>query len=181
MAASVQVRGIAELRAALAELGDGIERRVLSRASKKAAAQCLAVAKWLAPRGGGGKENSAGSKIGHMADSLKVVETKTKAGEIKQEIGSYTHSGLLHLVEFGTAPHDIQIPVGRGGRGFGNSGRLVQAYRTVKHPGSPAKPFLRPAIDNGGESAVAVFADEIEKGLKREATKASRAAAKARR
>jgi len=154
---TVRVEGLADLSRALREVSDAAERRVLVKSVRAASAYVLDLAKKKAPRGTGAKRNRAGKSIGHMADSLIVVSKKTRAGQIKDVIGSATHGPLLHLVEFGTAPH---------------------AQKRGQHPGPRAQPFLRPAIDEGGEKAMDAFAAEMDAGLKREVARAGRAAAR---
>lgn len=149
------VRGLAELGQALEQMGAAIEKRVLGRAVKAAAVHVLELAKQKAPRGTGARTNSRGQSIGHMADSLIAVQKKTKLGEVKDTVGSATHGPLLHLLEFGTAPH-----------------RQPRSRR--QHPGASAKPFLRPAIDEGGGKAIEIFAEKVEAGVRIETARAAR-------
>lgn len=62
---------------------------------------------------------------------------------------------LAHLVEFGTAPHDIPMPTRWGGK------------RIMKHPGSKAYPFLRPAVDLGSGAAIAAARKAAARGVRK--------------
>lgn len=144
MQTSVKVRGLAELADSLSEFGEAIAKKHLLKATFEASATVLDLARQKAPRGSGRKRNSAGSKIGHLADDLQKVKAKSRTGEVRYVIGSYNHGPILHLVEFGTQPH----AQGKG-----------------QHPGSRPQPFLRPAIDEGGNQAIDAFARKLLEGV----------------
>lgn len=148
---TMNVRGLSQLADELASFGEAVAKKHMLKATMEASASVLEYARKKAPRGKGNKRNSAGSKIGHLADDLQKVKAKARNGsEVRYVIGSYFHSGLLHLVEFGTQPH-------RQGQG--------------DHPGSRPQPFLRPAIDEGGGEAIDVFAKRIMEGVYQEGAK----------
>jgi len=72
-----------------------------------------------------------------------------------------------HLVEFGTAPH--LIPAGEGLK----IGPAV-VRGTVEHPGAPAKPFLRPALDESKQKVLAAYRKKVLQGIERETAKLSK-------
>jgi hypothetical protein len=93
------------------------------------------------------------------------------------------HSRKGHLTEFGTAPHTIRArATNKGGKMvFYVDGRIV-ASPIVHHPGTPPRPFVRPAWDEEAPGLpMSVGADlfaEIEKATARQARKQARAGGK---
>ena len=66
-----------------------------------------------------------------------------------------------HLVEFGTAPHTIRSVVIDG-----------KFFPVVKHPGSPAKPFMRQAWQSQNRPALTKFGEKAWTEISNEAKKA---------
>ncbi|MDR7331762.1 HK97-gp10 family putative phage morphogenesis protein [Roseateles asaccharophilus] len=126
-----KVKGLAELKAALAQLPEKIERNIM-RGAIRAGLKPL-------------KEQAAAnirSVSGQLADSVRVG-TKTKKGAV---IGTVT-AGVskknkrpyyAHMVEFGTKRHIIKARRGK---------LLAIGVAKVDHPGARPKPFMRPALD----------------------------------
>lgn len=152
---TMQVRGLAELVESLGEFGEAIAKKHLLRATFSSSSKVLELARQKAPRGTGTRKDSRGAGIGHLADDLWQNKAKSKNGEVRYVIGSDEHGPLLHLVEFGTRPH-------------------WQPRSRRQHPGAVAKPFLRPAIDEGGGDAIAEFAKVILEGVYAEGAKAAK-------
>ena len=70
----------------------------------------------------------------------KVTVSKTRAwGRVGIDYKKVRHG---HLVEFGTEPHR-------------------QKKLGIQHPGARKRPFMRPAVDNKGEEAANVMANEL--------------------
>ncbi|OYR66239.1 hypothetical protein DJ71_22120 [Halorubrum sp. E3] len=65
-------------------------------------------------------------------------------------------------VEFGTAPHVIEADQADALAFMGQDGELVFRQR-VEHPGTPAQPFLRPALAEHQSDLVENINDEIQK------------------
>lgn len=126
-----KVKGLAELKAALAQLPEKIERNVMRgaiRAGLKATAQRA--------------EQNIRSVSGELASSVRVG-TKVKNGQV---IGTVT-AGVskknkrpyyAHMVEFGTQAHIIKARRGK---------LLAIGVAKVEHPGAKPRPFMRPALD----------------------------------
>lgn len=147
----LHIEGLSDLDAALKDLGDGVERRVLAKAVAAGGEVLLEGAQRRAPRSRGTLPE--GHK--HMADTLVVQNHKTQAGEFRSVIGSVEKGSLLHLVEFGTAPH-------------------FQPKLHRQHPGTQAQPFLRPTIDEDGPRAVEACKEAMVDGVIEETLKAER-------
>lgn len=67
-----------------------------------------------------------------------------------------------HLAEFGTRPHVIKAPPGRGLNVNG------QPRKEVDHPGIVGKPFIRPALDMKFPEVVRVVAAKYRERLTKE-------------
>lgn len=66
----------------------------------------------------------------------------------------YAH---LRLLEYGAGPHDI---FGHPLLRFFSGGQFLEV-RAVRHPGFPAKPWLRPAVDAAGDDAIKAVGDAL--------------------
>jgi HK97 gp10 family phage protein len=72
----------------------------------------------------------------------------------------------VHLVEFGSAPHTIKS---KNKRVLSNGTEVFG--KVVKHPGTAAKPFMRPALDENADAIIKHFSKNIGRGVEREAKK----------
>lgn len=174
------LRGDKALIRALNALEDKVERRVLTSAVGKAARPILQSAKSKVPQKTRLLRNSLGIKryrsklfpmaiavIGPRQRHVKNRKGETVAGfKVTKSVAARGVSDkadpakYAHLVEFGTTPHVIP------GAFVGGKGPL-----TVSHPGTPARPFLRPAFDQNVGRAQTVMAAEIWNGIRKEAAK----------
>lgn len=153
------IPNMAQARAALKELGDKTERRIVRTAIRKAgnlvAADARKRVKASARRG---------SRIG-KAISVHVSVTNTRESAkvgIKQRAGA-RHA---HLLERGTAPHDIR-PRARGGKQvMAWKGRAIYGKK-VRHPGARARPFLRPALEQNHAAIADIFAAELARQVEK--------------
>lgn len=109
-------------------------------------------------------------ETGDLKRSIKVITAKA-AGRDKRNVrvGVFGKEvPLAHLVEFGSAAHKIATKVKRvlfdagAGKFFG---------REVSHPGTPARPFIRPAADAQAGRAVETIGKVLAEGIEREALK----------
>lgn len=97
-------------------------------------------------RAAGWAKQMAPVKFGRLRQSITVT-TKDLTGEVAVNV---EYAGA---VEFGSKPHIIRprrkkalaFKPGAGFRFWDEGGRVVVKY--VKHPGTKAQPFLRPAMD----------------------------------
>lgn len=108
-------------------------------------------------------------KTGNLGRTIRVGTVTKTTGSIKA--GGVRNVGYAHSVEFGTRPHVIR-PRSKKVLAWGGprtlSGRLraggkpTHFARSVRHPGSKAKPYLVPglrkaALERGIESIVALW------------------------
>lgn len=166
-----EITGLEDL---VKQLRDELPRRMQSKILKKAIGDgskvILKAARQKVPKGETGLlKKSLGRRIKVYRLSGKVIAMvgprtgfkKTKAGRVRTKLGEEFSSAQVdpskyaHLVEKGTKPHAIKITNGpfKG--------------RTIQHPGSPAQPFLRPALDNNIARVREIFATVIKEGLEK--------------
>jgi HK97 gp10 family phage protein len=65
-----------------------------------------------------------------------------------------------HLVESGTAPHDIPVPVTVD---LEDTGRAI---RVIRHPGARPQPHLGPAVQSAGPAAAEMLRNKISVAIK---------------
>ncbi len=112
------------------------------------------------------EDAKARSISSEVSEAIKV-KTSAKGGRIVgrvQVVGDGAYLGPW--LEFGTAPHFISVDESqREGRSVGRINRLAKQGtlaingkpigKTVHHPGTKPKPFLRPALDHNQQEAIA--------------------------
>lgn len=146
--------GVDALDDALSQLSKRMGTAVVRAALKKAAQPIVDAAKDLVP-----------VRTGRLRESLTVSERLTRRqrkgskrmpGSVTVYIGGAWPKGAhAHLVEFGTAPHLITVDLKDALAGADVYGR------TVLHPGTPARPFLRPAWDANKAQALENLGKEL--------------------
>lgn len=151
------VTGLAELERRLRAAPEAIERKFGRTALAAAARVVRDEARQCVPVDSGALRDSVrtSSRAG-KGTAGPSVQVKA-GGRVRGK--SVRHA---HLVEFGTAPHEIR-PKGA------KSLFIAGVMRTlVKHPGARARPFLRPALDAKGDEATAAFAANLRGRLDKE-------------
>ena len=159
----INVKGLKELDQFLAELPTKIQRNVMRGALRAGANVIKKEAQANAPVGAPSAEGKRlyGGYRGALRDSIRV-STRAKGGRISATVkagGKNKKTGAdvfyAHMIEFGTAPHTIKGPIKLGGKWVKN----------VDHPGAPAQPFMRPALDGRAQEAVIRAAEYMKKRL----------------
>lgn len=96
------------------------------------------------------------------ADAMTKETVVRRGGRVEVHIGpEKKRAWFAHIIEFGARPHRI-VPRRSKALRFVN-GAL---RRSANHPGSPARPFMRPAFDNRQGEAKQIAADEIKRRLR---------------
>jgi HK97 gp10 family phage protein len=163
----VRVKGLSELNRFLQQLPAKLEQNVMRGALRRGARVIMLEAKRLAPVGPTSMENMRlyGGYSGALRDSIRITSTRLHEGRVIATVaaGGETKRGAdvyyAHFVEFGTAAHTIKAPKG-GALEFAGGW-----YTSVQHPGTPAKPFMRPALDGAAQSAVVATAEYMKRRL----------------
>lgn len=155
---TIQLRGVKDLERVLRQLPARSRRRVVKNGLRSGA---RVLAKEI--------EHNAPTKTGDLSNAVTVRTSARSAARGRFEAGVVVRPPeyrLVHLLEFGTDPHTIRTKRSRvladGTTVFGTE---------VQHPGTPAQPFVRPAIDMKGNAAIQKMGDIWGRGVAREAKK----------
>jgi HK97 gp10 family phage protein len=96
---------------------------------------------------------------GELRDGLKI-SARIRYGKVTASLKARgKHGHLAHWIEFGTAAHRI-MPKNRKALIIGG-----QLLNSADHPGTTARPFMRPAMDSRADDAVAAAGEYIKKRL----------------
>lgn len=143
MARSTTIIGLDRLNKKLKKLPEQAEKRI-KEAMEQGANEIVAMMKSLAPEVSGDLRDSIGWTWGERPKYSQALAT-VKSSDGKLALTIYAGNSKVryaHLVEFGTAAHDIygkrQGFLGRR-KAMGKDGRFGTH---VKHPGATAKPFF---------------------------------------
>lgn len=135
---SMTIHGGADLERKLKEADAVVRRSALEGAVVPQAERVAEAARARAPR------SEAPGRHGHMADSIAATVREADDQHIDVFVGPSLRHFYARFAEFGTAPHEI-------GDGI--------------HPGTTARPFLRPALDMLSESIVQGIGEELGRRL----------------
>lgn len=138
-------KGGKELQEALNQLPAKIERNVMRSALRQGANVIRNQARQNVPVDDGDLKKSI--KVSTRARGGKATAT-LRAGDEK--------AFYAHFIEYGVKPHGVK-------KGADLSRGKLQDGK--KHPGFPAKPFMRNALDDKSDEAIAAVAAQIRKVL----------------
>lgn len=146
--ADTVLKGGKELQAFLDKLPAKIERNIM-RSALRAGAKIIAdEAKLNVP-----------VRDGDLRNSIRVT-TRARKGQVSASAKAGSKKAWYwRFVEFGTAAHTIKSSTGASL--FFNGG----AYKTVRHPGARARPFMRPAMDSRADDAIRAVGMKIKERL----------------
>lgn len=155
----VNIKGLAELQAALAQLPVKMENNILRAAmragaklvAKQAATNVHTVSGALAQsvRFGCTPNRQSGKLVAYVRAGGRGKKGSAKGGK--------NPAFYAHMVEQGTAAHIIKARA--------PNRMLAIGVAQVQHPGAKKKPFLRPAMDNQGQAALEVMREYIRARL----------------
>lgn len=157
--ADVNIKGLAELQAALAQLPVKMENNILRGAlragakiiAKQAAANVHSVSGALA------ESVRFGAKVDRAGGKLTAFIRAGGRGKKGSGKGGKNPAFYAHMVEQGTAAHIIKANA--------PNRMLAVGVAQVQHPGAKKKPFLRPALDLQGQAAVEAVREYIRTRL----------------
>lgn len=165
--AQFQMRGYAELEKRLATLGPKIARRVLRKAVDKAATPIVQSAKQRVPAQTGLLRIAIGKKTKMYTRSrtaVAIIGARTKfRSKLAGRWPKRKPANYAHLVEFGTRPHKMSVKRFRVA-----GGAWVLDDQEWTHPGTAARPFLRPAFASNRYKALGLIGREVWLGIERE-------------
>lgn len=183
---TIQVKGLSELNAFLQQLPAKIEANVLRGALYAGAKVIRDEAKALAPVASPTVKNRRLYKgyAGALRDSIRAgAMVDRKAGKViayiragrhgKARKGKAADAYYATWVEYGTQAH--LITVNGSGKAAARANRQARKRSlvigsnfvgpSVMHPGSAARPYMRPAMDRKAQAAVVAAAEYMKKRL----------------
>jgi len=130
-------QGLDELQKALDQLPVNVERKLVRGALRAGQKVVLEQAK-----------SAIHNISGELAASLRISTRKGKNGQVSARVIAGNKTAFYaHMVEFGTARHQIK-PKNRKSMVIAGMMREV-----VNHPGASKKPFMRPAADSAASES----------------------------
>ncbi|MEB4590494.1 HK97-gp10 family putative phage morphogenesis protein [Candidatus Thiothrix sp. Deng01] len=142
----IEIQGDRALTQALDGLQAKISKRIVRQSARAGAAVFAKRARALAPR--------------DTSQLSKSIRTKQKPFANRMGFNTWVYvdsrAWYAHMVEFGTQPHAIQ-PRNKKALSFGG-----KMYRGVMHPGAAAKPFMRPAANEGAAEAFTAVQEKMK-------------------
>lgn len=146
------IRGGRQLNELLQTLPTKVERNILRAALRAGAAVILPEVQSRIP-----------AATGQLRASARIT-TRYRKGQVSAsvKVGNFL-AWYAHLVEFGTRPHTIRPKNPGGTLRFGGI-----TTREVQHPGTRARPFMRPAADAATPEALTAVTRKIRERLTRE-------------
>lgn len=149
--ADVRVKGLAELQAFLDQLPAKMEANIMRSALRAGANIVRDQAKANAP-----------VKTGLLREGLKV-STRSRRGVVSASVKAKgKHGFIAPWLEYGTGAHKITAKKG-GTLAFGGG-----FAKSVTHPGTAPRPFMRPALEARAQDALVAVGEAIKKRLTKE-------------
>ena len=147
------VNGIEKLEKEFKNLDQKVGTKLIKKANRAGAKILLKEMKARVPVGTGTLKKSLGILVGKMKGKGSRLKVGARRGKNQKHDGFHAH-----FIEFGTVAHFIKKK-GEGvlsifGKVFG---------KEIEHPGSKAKPFMRPAADAKASEVVQAIGKELGK------------------
>jgi HK97 gp10 family phage protein len=166
------VHGLAELEKMLKTLPEKLERNIIRSALRAGAKEFVKAAQQQL-------EENGSVDSGDLRDSIRASVRLRRGSPVATVSAGGQNAFYAGMVEFGTAAHLIAVAEDstRGAKAMGaarlnrriKSGTLAINGKAIGpaviHPGSGARPFMRPALDAGAPAATAAFAAQVRKRL----------------
>jgi len=164
---SIGLKGGPELAAFLQALPDKLQRNVVRGAMRAAARVVQIEARLNVPIDTG------------LTKKAIVIRTSSRKGVVKATLRVRGNRAYIaNFIEYGTAAHPIKVKFAKRRKRWTAKdqdtprqsllidGRFVG--KAVFHPGTPARPFFRPALDSKSREAVAAAATYVRSRLTKE-------------
>lgn len=152
-----------KLQRALHALPDKIFEKVVKSAANLAMRPVIRAARAKVPVNQGLLKASLGTRRKtYKRAKVVYVAVGPREGFKDPETGAEPRF-YAHLVELGTAPHNVPAPP--GGLRIGES----VVHGGVEHPGAKPRPFLRPAIDENKQAVMHRYREQLWRGIEKEA------------
>jgi HK97 gp10 family phage protein len=162
MADLINISGGKQLAEFLNQLPLKIEKNIMRSALRAGASVIAKEAKLNAPVKTGNLKKSirtgSNTKKGYVEAYIAAGGKKSKSNKLKK--GAF----YAQFIEYGTATHFIKPKNKKKLSFIAKDGNLVNTL-SVNHPGTQAKPFMRPALDSKGTQAVSAVTAKIRARL----------------
>lgn len=147
------VKGFKELDEALKQFPIKLQRNILKSATKEGAKVIQRAAIAMAP-----------VETGQLAKSIKIkIKTKRKQHTVTYIVGLNKKGWYGRLVELGAGAHIIKI---KSKKALTIGDKIIGTE--IQHPGViKRKPFMRPAIDNYADQAIAAIKTKLLQGIEK--------------
>lgn len=151
---TINISGGKQLAEFLQQLPLKIEKNIMRAALRSGARVIANEAKTLVP-----------TQLGDLKRSIR-----TGSNAKKGQVEGYARAGnkkayYYRFVEYGTAAHIIKAGKNKQYLTFTAKDGKKVVKEQVNHPGSIAKPYMRPALDSKGQEAVMAVTNKIRERL----------------
>lgn len=187
----MRLSGAKELEDLLKRLPRDLAVEALEKAALAGATVIRNEARRRAPIGPGGGKDWKGrpKRPGQLRRSISVIKVRVSSGAFSYSVGLRRKSRAFYgrFLEFGAGPHIISVRTARDFTGkrhnrpvFYAAGEKVTGRKSmalvlasgqfrdlVRHPGVPARPWLRPALDEGRGKAIAAMGESLAASIER--------------
>ena len=164
----INVSGLEQLQRELSDFSVKIQRTGISNANRAAAKVIL-------------KETKARCPVdtGTLRDSFRIVRAPRLTGDRylrhwvtpTRSKGSKKVAWYAHLVEYATGEHLIGVKSKKVLAEVGRSGVVLETYGTrARHPGTPAKGFMRRSFDATADMALSKYQESLRRFIVRKHT-----------
>ncbi len=162
MTGSVKLKGVGDLKKKFAQLAIKAQTKIGRKGLAAAAIEYRKEIRSRAPR-----------KTGKLGKSIRYRIKRKRRGLFVGRVGVSQEAFYARFIEYGSSPHRIPSEtVGRGRNKRKNDARVViggGVYSVVEHPGTSAKPFIRPAFDAASRRALDAVKKKLWQGIREEA------------
>ena len=156
---TMKLRGFDDITRRLALLRTDVARSFLKGSLRRLAEFVAGEVRKAAPVGR--TTSNEGPAGGTLRRSIGTAARKAfQNGQARMVVGIDRRAFYWKFIEFGTKAHTIKAGKGKV-LWFGGEG-----HKQVKHPGTSAKPFIRPTWDRIKTKLPKMFADDVSKLLK---------------
>ena len=166
MSGDINVKGLAELGAALDSLTAKLQLNIMRGALRSGGKLIQMQARQIAPMEPAGTQSDYKSTLGWTPGALRKsikLSARLSGGNVVAKIKAGSKQAYYaHMVEYGTAAHWIKP---KNGKMLKINGRTVPA---VYHPGARKNPFMRIAMDSQARAAVEQVGNYIRSRLTKE-------------
>jgi HK97 gp10 family phage protein len=155
----IGISGGEEIARALEGFAANVERNILRGGLRAGAQVILEEAKARVPQDTGALRDSLSVRTGAKGGKVFAL---VRAGRSKKKDDPW----YAHLVEYGVKRHVIIAGGGtKKGKALAAGARILG--EKVDHPGAPAKPFMRPALDAKAGEAIDATAEYLRNRIAR--------------